>query len=150
MKCSATEADQYYNQFRKYSADCNHPGADSATDSAIDMPPGDGSVSTINDIPPSQQHSPQYVDETPDYIKQLRNYRSRYPKPSKPDHPVIYEYQRPRGLNSDYSGSNGSTTPNGSAHNSFKPIQRPQQSSLKQSPYRQRKDPSETADAITV
>ena len=63
MKYSAPEADQFYKNFTttpydKYSHCITHQqhhqqggGADSATDSAIDMP-GDGSVSTINEIPP--------------------------------------------------------------------------------------------------
>lgn len=52
------EVDQYYKTFTPPYSKYNSPlpyqsqqGADSATDSAIDMP-GDGSVSTINDIAP--------------------------------------------------------------------------------------------------
>lgn len=74
--CSATEADQYYRKmaapFNRYNqqhtvapvmvlsnnlfidnhVSIGHNGTDSATDSAIDMP-ADGSISTINEIPPS-------------------------------------------------------------------------------------------------
>lgn len=57
MKYCATEADQFYKQFTPqygkpvHISSTQHGGGDSATDSAIDMP-GDGSVSTINEIPP--------------------------------------------------------------------------------------------------
>ncbi|XP_067936250.1 zinc metalloproteinase-disintegrin-like EoVMP2 [Watersipora subatra] len=57
MKYCATEVDQFYNNFAQQYDRPNivQPqhlgGGDSATDSAIDMP-ADGSVSTINEIPP--------------------------------------------------------------------------------------------------
>lgn len=73
MKYSAPEADQFYKNFSSYDKYSHsiphHGGADSATDSAIDMP-ADGSVSTINEIPPHHstmissyhKHTPTVAD----------------------------------------------------------------------------------------
>lgn len=133
MKYCATEVDQFYKPFTpQYTKPTpgsthiqQHGSADSATDSAIDMP-GDGSVSTINDIPP--HHSTALLSSTHKHTPTVADYSDmqfnseviagdgrtrmfRTPRHSKPlpprsgpqetkltntdSHPVIYEYSKP-------------------------------------------------------
>ena len=130
MKYCATEADQFYKnfppQYEKPShatSPLQHHGADSATDSAIDMP-GDGSVSTINEIPPHHstailsnsyhKHTPTVADYSDIRLQsdiapndsRPRAFRtSKYSKPVAPsllspdmkiaNHPILYEYSKP-------------------------------------------------------
>lgn len=59
---STTEADQHYRDCAVYAF---NNGADSATDSAIDMPHGDSSVSTLNDAAVNGAISPPYSRPLP-------------------------------------------------------------------------------------
>ena len=109
MRYASPEADQYCVPYNRYSQQmvANY-GMDSATDSAIDMP-GDGSVSTINEIPPAHNQTSMYLKrrmngsadppgDDPVAMEQ-QMMQSRFSRPVKhTDHalpPIIYEQLRP-------------------------------------------------------
>lgn len=133
IKYCSSKSDPFYSKYPTGPAHVHQAGGDSATDSAIDMP-ADGSVSTINEIPPhhnmnnsghmtSNGHMTnsgyKYTPTIADYSElqsdcspSVVNRPSKYL--SKPDGilgqsdlhlPVIYDYDR--------SPSNGRISANG-------------------------------------